>query len=220
MSDPPSGPPPAATTAPASPPPTIADPTPTQRPRDAPRPASDTPALVPDGAGAVPDPSPLPVAPHAAPVAPPPGGAPAPADPQEPAVVVPIRGGRAAERPGAILALSLLLYLAAGFGMAYVAGFSVVDQRLDNINWGMIALAVGAVTIGFCGYYMAYRGLYLVEDGPELPPRLLFALVTTSFGGMLAHGGGALDRLAVSASGAAADREARVRVTALGGFEH
>ena len=45
-------------------------------------------------------------------------------------------GGRAAEHLGAGLAASVLLYLLAGVGMAYVAGFSAIDQRLDNIHLG------------------------------------------------------------------------------------
>jgi len=48
---------------------------------------------------------------------------------------------------------------------------------------------------------------------------VLRALVAAGFGGMLAHGAGTLDRLAARASGAG-DREAKVRVTALAGFEH
>jgi len=118
-----------------------------------------------------------------------------------------------------VVGLSGAAYLVAGTGMAYVAGFDNVADRLAAVNWLWIGLAGAAVLVGFAGYWVAYRGIYLVENGPRIAPRMMFALVAAGFGGMLSHGSGRLDRLAVRASGAD-EREARVRVTALSGFEY
>lgn len=113
----------------------------------------------------------------------------------------------------------VLLYLVAGTGMAYVAGFDAVYRRLVHAQWWWLAPSFGAVVVSFVGYYFAYRGIKRVEDGPELDTPSLLAVVTAGFGGFLAHGGTALDEFAMRAGGAG-KREAKVRVGALAGFEH
>jgi uncharacterized membrane protein YbhN (UPF0104 family) len=69
------------------------------------------------------------------------------------------------------------------------------------------------------GYFLAYRGIYRVEDGPQLPFRVMAAVVAGGFGGFFTHGGSALDDYALRGAGAE-KREARVRVSALAGMEH
>jgi hypothetical protein len=118
-----------------------------------------------------------------------------------------------------LIALIAALYVAAGVGMAYVAGFGAVHHRLDHAHWWWLAPSFGAVAVAFCGYYFAYRGVKWVEDGPELDTRALLAVVTAGFGGFLARGGTALDEFAMRAGGAG-KREAKVRIGALAGFEH
>jgi hypothetical protein len=44
------------------------------------------------------------------------------------------------KRPARRIALSALLYLAAGTGMAYVAGFRNVDDRSAHADWAWVAL--------------------------------------------------------------------------------
>jgi hypothetical protein len=78
---------------------------------------------------------------------------------------------------------------------------------------------VGGLLVSFVGYYFAYRGIFRVEGGPDLPRRDMIAVVAAGFGGFLAHGGGALDQYALQAAGAEED-EAKVRVSALAGLEH
>jgi hypothetical protein len=56
-------------------------------------------------------------------------------------------------------------------------------------------------------------------DGPEMRLPALLAVVTAGFGGFLAQGGTALDEVATRAAGAD-EREAKVRVSSLTGFEH
>lgn len=73
--------------------------------------------------------------------------------------------------------------------------------------------------MAFCGYYLAYRGIAGAEGGPEIDSRSLLPVVTAGFGGFLAQGGTALDDFAMRAGGAD-KREAKVRVSALAGFEH
>ena len=102
----------------------------------------------------------------------------------------------------AVLAgVAIVLELAAGTGLAYVAGGSQVRAVLGNFDgiW-LIALA-GALLVSFVGYYYAYRGIFRVEGGPGLPRRQMRAVVAAGFGGFLAHGGGALDQYALQAAG-------------------
>jgi hypothetical protein len=115
--------------------------------------------------------------------------------------------------------LAVLLYAAAGVGMAYVAGFDAVQTRLNHAQWWWLAPSFAAVVVAFGGYFFAYRGIKRAESGPEIELPSLLAVVTAGFGGFLAHGGTALDEFAMRAGGAD-KREASVRVTALAGFEH
>ena len=103
--------------------------------------------------------------------------------------------------------------------MAYAAGFGAVDERLAHAQWWWLAPLFGAVLLAFGGYYFAYRGIAEVEEGPQIERGSLLAVVIAAFAGVLAHGGTAIDELAMRRGGAN-QREARVRVTALGGFEH
>jgi hypothetical protein len=120
---------------------------------------------------------------------------------------------------GAIIGLMLLLYVAAGVGMAYTAGFGAVHDRLLSAHWWWLVAAVGGVVIAYLGYFFAYRGINRAEHGPKLDFPSLLAVVTAGFGGFLAQGGSALDEFAMRAGGAD-KREAKVRITALAGFEH
>ena len=118
-----------------------------------------------------------------------------------------------------LIALAVLLQLAAGVGLAYVAGFSQVDATLGNIRWVWLFVVVGALLVSFAGYYCAYQGIFRVEQGPTLSRRHLLAVVVAGFGGFFAHGRGALDQYALEAAGAVR-RDAQVRATALAGLEH
>lgn len=118
-----------------------------------------------------------------------------------------------------LVGLTATLYVAAGLGMAYIAGFGVVERRIDHAQWWWLAPSFAAVVLAFCGYYFAYRGVRRVEGGPELDRTALLAAVVAGFGGFLAHGGTPLDDFAMRAGGAS-KREAKVRISALAGFEH
>jgi hypothetical protein len=120
----------------------------------------------------------------------------------------------------AVLALEAGLYLAAAIGMAYVAGFGVVDRTLDRVNWPWFVVCLLAIAPGFIGYYLAYRPVFrLGARRLEIDRPCRLALVAAGFGGFLDHGGGTLDRVALTSAGAT-EREARVRVTMLAGLEH
>jgi hypothetical protein len=118
-----------------------------------------------------------------------------------------------------LIALAVLLQLAAGVGLAYVAGFSQVSAALGNIRWVWLFALVGGLLVSFAGYYCAYQGIFRVEEGPTLSGRHMLAVVVAGFGGFFAHGRGALDQYALEAAGAVR-RDAQVRVTALAGLEH
>jgi hypothetical protein len=111
-----------------------------------------------------------------------------------------------------------LLYAAAVVGLAYVGGFSAVKVRLEHAQWWWMAPAFGALVLAFAGYYFAYRGINSAEEGAELAPKSLLAVVAAAFSGFLAHGATALDEFAMRAGGAD-EREAIVRVGALTEFE-
>jgi uncharacterized membrane protein YbhN (UPF0104 family) len=119
----------------------------------------------------------------------------------------------------ALILLAVLLYAGAGVGMAYAAGFGAVQHRLANADWRWLAPAAAAVILAFFGYYLAYRGVARAEGGPQIGSSALLAVVTAGFGGFLAHGGTAVDEFAMRAGGAD-ERETKVRVSALAGFEH
>jgi hypothetical protein len=127
------------------------------------------------------------------------------------------------ERPGAelalLIALAALLELAAGVGLAYLAGFFRVRAVLGDFHWTWLIALAGALVASFVGYYHAYRGIHRVEGGPELSGRQLHAVVAAGFGGFLAHGGGALDKYALEAAGAD-ENEAKARAAGLGGLEY
>jgi hypothetical protein len=115
--------------------------------------------------------------------------------------------------------LAVFLELAAGTGLAYLAGFGKVRALLASFQWPWLTGLFGALFISFAGYYYAYWGIFHVDGGPALPAKRLRAVVAAGFGGFLAHGGGALDQYALEAAGA--DRQdAKARVSALAGLEH
>ena len=124
---------------------------------------------------------------------------------------------------GSVLAVlagvAIVLELAAGTGLAYVAGWSQVRAVLGDFDGMWLIVLAGALLVSFVGYHYAYLGIFRVEGGPVLPRRQMRAVVAAGFGGFLAHGGGALDQYALQAAGAE-ENEAKARVAALGGLEH
>ena len=106
-----------------------------------------------------------------------------------------------------------------GTGLAYTVGFDRVASVLQEPAWAYVVPLLVALLISFVGYFYAYRGIYRIEGGPDLPGSQMRAVVTAGFGGFLAHGGSALDAYALQAAGTG-ERDAKVRVTCLGGMEH
>jgi hypothetical protein len=118
-----------------------------------------------------------------------------------------------------LVGLAVFLELAAGTGLAYLAGFGKVRTLLASFQWPWLTGLFGALFISLAGYYYAYWGIFHVDGGPALPAKRLRAVVAAGFGGFLAHGGGALDQYALEAAGA--DRQdAKARVYGLAGLEH
>ncbi|HZT85297.1 MAG TPA: hypothetical protein VE984_07760 [Gaiellaceae bacterium] len=119
-----------------------------------------------------------------------------------------------------LTALAVLLYVGSGVAMAYIAGFDRIWDAARNPSWPWLAASLGGVALAFVGYYFGYRGIGRIEEGPEdLSHADRLAVVAAGFGGFLAHGGGGIDRAVMRAAGAS-EREAKVRVTLLGGLEH
>jgi uncharacterized membrane protein YbhN (UPF0104 family) len=118
----------------------------------------------------------------------------------------------------AFLVGAVLLEVAAGAGLSYVAGFYRVRAVLHHIDWTWIAALAAVLVASFIGYYYAYRGIFRVGGGPKLPRPQFLALVAAGFGGFLSQGGGSLDRQALEAAGAD-ESDAKARVAALAGME-
>jgi uncharacterized membrane protein YbhN (UPF0104 family) len=119
-----------------------------------------------------------------------------------------------------LIVLAAVLYLAGGVGMAYVAGFDAVWRAVQRPDWPWLGASLGGVVLAFAGYYFGYRGVGRIESGPDdLSSGDRLAVVAAGFGGFLAHGGVGIDRAVMRAAGGS-EREAKVRVTLLGGLEH
>jgi uncharacterized membrane protein YbhN (UPF0104 family) len=115
---------------------------------------------------------------------------------------------------------AVVLYGGGGVLLSWIAGFDSVWNAAQHPQWPWLAASLGFVALAFVGYYFGYRGVGRVEGGPDnlgLANRL--AVVAAGFGGFLAHGGTGIDRAVMCAAGAS-EREAKVRVTLLGGLEH
>lgn len=119
----------------------------------------------------------------------------------------------------AIRGVAAALQIAAAAGLAYVAGFSQMGSTLGRFQWQWLIPLLAAFALSFVGYYLACEGVYTIDGGPGLAPDRMRAVVIAGFGGFFAHGGAALDKYALEAGGAR-EREADVRVVALGGMEH
>jgi hypothetical protein len=118
-----------------------------------------------------------------------------------------------------LIGAAALLQLAAGLGLAYVAGFSDIRRVLRAFDWVWMVPLLAGLVMSFVGYYYAYEGVYRVDRGPDLSASQMRAVVIAGFGGFLAHGGAALDTYALEAAGAD-ERQVKVRVSCLGGLEH
>ena len=127
---------------------------------------------------------------------------------------------RSAPQLIALVGVAAILYLGAGAGMAYVAGFSAVHRALEHPVWWWLPVSLAAVGLSFLGYYFGLRGIGRVEGGPDhLDTRSRLAVVVAGFGGFLAHGGSAVDKFAMRREGASR-RQAQVRVALIAGLEH
>jgi hypothetical protein len=117
-----------------------------------------------------------------------------------------------------LMVLTTLLEVAAGAGLAFLAGFTRVRDVLGDFDGVWLIAVAAALGISFAGYYYAYRGTFRVEGGPAMSPRQLRAVAAAGFGGHLALGGSVLDQYALEAAGACRE-EAKVRAAGLGGLE-
>ncbi len=120
-----------------------------------------------------------------------------------------------------MIGIALLLDVAAVVGISYVAGFGAVVRALERVGtgWPWLGILVLGVIVSYAGYAIVYERIFRIEGGPQLSPKQMRAVVSAGFGGFLAHGGGPLDIYALEGGGCSR-REAKMRVTALGGMEH
>jgi hypothetical protein len=117
-----------------------------------------------------------------------------------------------------LMVVASLLELAACAGLAYVAGFSHVRTVLTHFSWPWLLVLPAAWALSYVGYYFSYRGIFLIQAGPDMLRRTVAAVALAGFGGFLAYGGGSIDGYALRTAGAK-DSDARVRVASLAGLE-
>lgn len=118
----------------------------------------------------------------------------------------------------ALILVAALLELAAGAGLAYLAGFSRVRAVLGHFDAWWLVVVLCALAISALGYLAAYWGIFRVESGPSLSGRQLGSVAVAGFTGFLAHGSGALERYALEAAGADGTN-AKARLAGLAGLE-
>ena len=119
----------------------------------------------------------------------------------------------------ALTALAAGLQVAAAVGLSYVAGFSVVENRLLAAEWPWLFAALGGVLLTYPAYYLSYRGTGRETEGETLDERTRLAVAAVGFGNFLARSGSEVDKLAAEAAGAS-ERQAGVRVAFLDVVEH
>ncbi len=116
------------------------------------------------------------------------------------------RPGNLIDRRGAALASPILvaagLNVAAGAGLADIAGLHAVYASLIRIQWPWLCALPAAFALSAIGYFFAYRRIYAAEGGYELSRRQLTAVVAAGFDGLFSTGGIRPDGLVLEASGA------------------
>jgi len=117
-----------------------------------------------------------------------------------------------------LVAAAIVLEVAAGAGLAYLAGFDHVWAALAHVRLIWLAYLAAALTVSLVGYYLAYRAILSVREGKRPPISRMGAVSIVAFGGVLAHSGGETEIRVLEAEGAS-KREAKVRVAALTGLE-
>jgi len=116
-----------------------------------------------------------------------------------------------AHRLAFVVVAAGVLTFGAFTGLAWWAGFFAVYHRFVHVHWWWALVALGAESVAYVGYIVAYREVARAEDGAELD--------LSSTAAVVASGGFALDE-AVLRSAGVPPREARSRVLGLGALEY
>jgi uncharacterized membrane protein YbhN (UPF0104 family) len=104
-------------------------------------------------------------------------------------------------------------------GLAAMAGFGEVVERLANPHWFWLSAALSATAVSYVGYVLAYREAAFTERGTHVSLRHVGTLVAGGFGLFIPRGGFALDFEALKLAGIP-PREARVRTLSLSTLEY
>jgi uncharacterized membrane protein YbhN (UPF0104 family) len=104
-------------------------------------------------------------------------------------------------------------------GLAALAGFGDVVDRLAHPHWFWLPIAFSATGMSYLGYVLAYRETAFTEKGTHVSLRHVGALVVGGFGLFIPRGGFALDFEALKLAGIP-PREARVRTISLSTLEY
>jgi uncharacterized membrane protein YbhN (UPF0104 family) len=120
---------------------------------------------------------------------------------------------------GVFVLLAAIVALAATIGVAWVAGWDAVLDRLRRPEPAWFAAAFGAELVAYVAYVLAYREVARVERGAELKLPQAAAIVAAGFGVFVAAGGYFVDTEALETAGIPS-REAQARAMGLGALEY
>jgi uncharacterized membrane protein YbhN (UPF0104 family) len=115
--------------------------------------------------------------------------------------------------------IAAMLATGALAGLAAIAGFGDVAERLAHPHWRWLPIALSATGLSYLGYVLAYREAAFTERGGHISLRHVGALVAGGFGLFIPRGGFALDFEALKVAGIP-PREARVRTLSLSTLEY
>jgi hypothetical protein len=117
-----------------------------------------------------------------------------------------------------LIASALALEVAAGAGLAYLAGFEHIWTTIVHIRPIWLTCLAAGLAVSFVGYYLAYRAILSVREQKRPSVGRMSAVSAVAFGGVLAHSGGQTETRVLRAEGAST-LQAKVRIAALTGLE-
>jgi hypothetical protein len=134
----------------------------------------------------------------------------------------PVQLGRRAallrRRRGLVTAIVLAVSILTCATFTAIAGWQATSDRLQNLIWGSLAIAVLAHIVGYAGYLVAHHQVLNLRASTRVSWKAGAQVVVIGFGGWLIGGGFDVDRHALVRAGLA-DADASSSVIVLGALE-
>jgi hypothetical protein len=134
----------------------------------------------------------------------------------------PVQLGRRAallrRRRGLVTAIVLAVSILTCATFTAIAGWQATSDRLQNLIWGSLAIAVLAHIVAYAGYLVAHHQVLNLRASTRVGWKAGAQVVVIGFGGWLIGGGFEVDRHALVRAGLA-DADASSSVIVLGALE-